>query len=127
MCWYTGRYHLREPSDEKLSPQLKLKAMFPRIVRAQFPKPSWMTPSCCDLLSGLLQVQAEKRLTVTDVLAHPWFQEGEELTHICFGGVFPDLHLETVALLCAGTVQLRKGSCFDPACQNEFMGLMSPK
>ena len=76
---HTGRYPFREPSDERLVPQMKLKAMFPRIVRGEFPRLPWMSDSCNSLLDGMLNVKPDKRFTVADVLAHPWFKAGRPL------------------------------------------------
>lgn len=32
-----------------------------------------LTPECLDLLSRLLQVDADKRITIPQILQHPWF------------------------------------------------------
>lgn len=34
-----------------------------------------ISESACDLLSGLLDVDEDRRLSVEDALQHPWFQE----------------------------------------------------
>ncbi|KAK9792998.1 hypothetical protein WJX73_004517 [Symbiochloris irregularis] len=72
----TGTYPFREASETWLPITAKLKAMFPRIVKGQFSKPDWVSPTCLNLLEGLLCTSPEKRLTVSNVMEHPWFLEG---------------------------------------------------
>ena len=73
----TGQFPFKEAGDENMSQQNKLKAMFPRIVRAQYQRPTWVSHSSCHLLEGMLQPDLSKRLSVAQVLAHPWFMDGE--------------------------------------------------
>ena len=71
-----GQYPFREAADEKLPAQTKLKAMFPRIVKANFKKPDWISPSCIDLLEKMMTVDSDERIEVADVMKHPWYLEG---------------------------------------------------
>ena len=75
-CAHAGRFPFKEAADENLPQQTKLKAMFPRIAKAVFQRPTWVSPGCCDLLNGMLQPDPDTRLTVAGVMAHPWFLQG---------------------------------------------------
>ncbi|KAK9807147.1 hypothetical protein WJX73_000269 [Symbiochloris irregularis] len=69
----TGRFPFKEAGDETLAQQTKLKAMFPRIVKAQYARPTWVSAGACGLISGMLTPDPAQRLTVKGVLTHPWF------------------------------------------------------
>lgn len=68
-----------------MTQQNKLKAIFPRIVNAQFTRPTWVSQASCELLEGMLQPDLKRRFSLADVLAHPWFTEGAPHTHPCSG------------------------------------------
>jgi serine/threonine protein kinase len=45
---------------------------------------SYLSPSCRDLLSKMLQKEPEKRIQAADVLQHPYFSEEAEKINIAF-------------------------------------------
>ncbi len=47
--------------------------MFPRIVNAQFPRLARASDTARDLLSRLLVANPKLRLSVGEVMSHPWF------------------------------------------------------
>jgi len=51
----------------------QLRMMFPRIVNAQFPRLARASDTARDLLSRLLVANPKLRLSVGEVMSHPWF------------------------------------------------------
>ena len=50
--------------------------MFPRIVAAEYERPSHVSPAAAHLLGRLLTADPAARVTLAEVAAHPWFREG---------------------------------------------------
>ena len=50
--------------------------MFQRILRADFIPLTWISPLCAELLALLLCVEPAKRITMDQLLCHPWFVDG---------------------------------------------------
>ena len=61
--------------DERGNNLVRLQQMFPRIVAANFAQPHHISPECKHLLSRLLTADPEKRITVAEILQHPWFRK----------------------------------------------------
>ena len=66
------------------------KTMKKRIANAEFefPQEEWslVSDNAKDLISGLLTVDPVKRLTIADVLAHPWLVSQESDLNMFFFG-----------------------------------------
>ncbi|DBA88727.1 hypothetical protein WJX77_011390 [Trebouxia sp. C0004] len=71
-CMLTGCFPFRRQEDEGLEVQAVLQKMLPRILKADYQRPEGLTPECYDLLGRLLEVNPDKRITVQQVLQHPW-------------------------------------------------------
>ncbi len=50
--------------------------MFPRIVNAQYPRLVHASDTARDLLSRLLVAKPVDRLSVCEIMSHPWFLQG---------------------------------------------------
>ncbi|KAL3132801.1 hypothetical protein ABBQ38_006728 [Trebouxia sp. C0009 RCD-2024] len=74
-CMLTGCFPFRRKEDEGLETPAVLQKMLPRILKADFQKPQGLTPECTDLLCRLLEVDPDKRITVQQILKHPWFTQ----------------------------------------------------
>ncbi|KAH8924627.1 Pkinase-domain-containing protein [Atractiella rhizophila] len=44
-----------------------------KIIKGDYYLPEWLGEDCCDLISNILQVEPSKRLSIKQILAHPWF------------------------------------------------------
>ncbi|KAL3132788.1 hypothetical protein ABBQ38_006715 [Trebouxia sp. C0009 RCD-2024] len=74
-CMLTGCFPFRRQEDEGLEVQAVLQKMLPRILKADYQKPQGLTDDCYDILSRLLEVDPDKRITVQQILKHPWFTQ----------------------------------------------------
>eukprot|EP00891_Asterochloris_glomerata_P000851 jgi/Astpho2/851/Aster-00699 len=70
----TGVLPFAKRGDERGNNLVRLQQMFPRIVAANFAQPHHISPECKHLLSRLLTADPEKRITVAEILQHPWFR-----------------------------------------------------
>ena len=43
-----------------------------------YEKPSWLSPGSLQLLDAMLQTDPKRRITVKQLLNHPWLMEGYE-------------------------------------------------
>ncbi|TFK73449.1 Pkinase-domain-containing protein [Pluteus cervinus] len=59
----------RLPFDDK-----NVRALLVKVKSGKYDIPSWMDPLAKDLLSRMLIVDVNKRITVPDILAHPWLK-----------------------------------------------------
>lgn len=69
----TGVFPFWRRNDEKLDGMTRLSRMMPRIVKGEFLLPTHVSPDCCDILARMLTVDVQSRLSVQDILQHPWF------------------------------------------------------
>jgi len=53
----------------------RLHCMMKRILEADYEMPPYLSPSCMSLLAGMLTVDPSQRMTMSDVVSHPWFQQ----------------------------------------------------
>lgn len=51
-------------------------ALYRRITRGKYTVPKWLSPGSILLLNQLLQVDPKKRITVKQLLSHPWLMQG---------------------------------------------------
>ena len=75
-----GTFCFAAPEDKDLVPAAALQAMFHRILAGRFECPRTLSRSCRHLLRGLICADVDRRLTVQDVLNHPWFLQGDPPT-----------------------------------------------
>ncbi|KAK7070424.1 hypothetical protein SK128_005319, partial [Halocaridina rubra] len=54
-----------------------LGALYRKIQAGVYEKPDWLTPGSRELLSFMLQVDPKRRITVTQLLTHPWVVHGQ--------------------------------------------------
>lgn len=57
-----------------------MSALFRKIGRAEYTHPQWFSVEVRDLIDSILVVNPEERLTIADIMKHPWMQEGGEVT-----------------------------------------------
>ncbi|XP_054033775.1 maternal embryonic leucine zipper kinase [Dryobates pubescens] len=50
--------------------------VFRKIMKGKYSVPKWLSPSSALLLSQMLQVDPKKRITVNNLLSHPWLMQG---------------------------------------------------
>lgn len=50
----------------------RLRCMMDRIVSGDYSLPGYLSPACASLIRGMLSVDPAERLTMADVMAHPW-------------------------------------------------------
>ena len=60
--------------DDRGNNLVRLQQMFPRIVAADFEQPNHVTPECRHLLKRTLTADPDKRITIPEIMRHPWFQ-----------------------------------------------------
>ena len=71
-----GRFPFANSLDAELNPAEAVQAMFQRILRADFIPLTWISPLCAELLALLLCVDPAQRITMDQLLCHPWFVDG---------------------------------------------------
>ena len=52
---------------------IRLQQMFPRIVAAEFQQPLHVSADCQTLLSRMLTPDPAKRITIGEIMQHPWW------------------------------------------------------
>jgi serine/threonine-protein kinase SRK2 len=69
-------YPFGRPEDERLKPSRKMHVMLQRILNVEYGFPSHVRVSdpCKDLLARILVADPSKRITVPEILEHPWFK-----------------------------------------------------
>ena len=60
----------RLPFDDDYIPHL-----FQKIKKGKYKMPSYLSPACQDLIRQMLIVDPLKRITVPEIVQHPWFQQ----------------------------------------------------
>ena len=60
--------------DERGNNLVRLQQMFPRIISADFEQPHHVSPECRHLLKCILTADPDKRITIANIVKHPWFQ-----------------------------------------------------
>lgn len=60
--------------DDRGNNLVRLQQMFPRIVAADFEQPNHVTPECRHLLKRTLTADPDRRITIPEIMRHPWFQ-----------------------------------------------------
>ncbi|KAI8477398.1 MAG: kinase-like domain-containing protein, partial [Monoraphidium minutum] len=75
-----GRHPFLRPEDTPLPEQQQMLALFTRTRRDEFAmqaaEVAAVSAACADLLTRMLQTRPERRYSMADILAHPWFREG---------------------------------------------------
>jgi len=70
----TGVLPFAKRGDDRGNNLVRLQQMFPRIVAADFEQPGHVTPECRHLLKRTLTADPDKRITIPEIMQHPWFQ-----------------------------------------------------
>ena len=67
-------FHTRSPNfdDENIS------SLYRKIQSGIYEKPTWLSLGSLELINQMLQVDAKKRITIKQLLTHPWLMEGYE-------------------------------------------------
>ena len=60
----------------------RLRCMMSRILTGDCQLPAHVSPSCASLIRGMLTVDPLQRMTIADIMAHPWFRR--DLPADCF-------------------------------------------
>ena len=58
--------------DDRGNNLIRLQQMFPRIVAAEFQQPLHVSTDCQTLLSRMLTPDPAKRITIGEIMQHPW-------------------------------------------------------
>ncbi|KAK9805164.1 hypothetical protein WJX72_003078 [[Myrmecia] bisecta] len=76
----TGSFPFRSAAESsaesKLNPMVQLQHMFPRIVAADYERPKHVSADCRNLVERMLTADCSKRITMGEILTHPWFRQG---------------------------------------------------
>lgn len=54
-----------------------LGILYRKIQAGAYENPEWLSPSSCDLLASMLQVDPKRRISVMQLLTHPWIVAGQ--------------------------------------------------
>lgn len=70
-----GRYPFESPASGTISRANEILKMLEKMVNRKYPMPEnvELTPECRDLLTRLLLPDPNQRITMADVMKHPWF------------------------------------------------------
>ena len=76
LTWHAraGVLPFAKRGDNRTNNLIRLQQMFPRIVAADFHTPMHVSEPCQHLLRRMLTADPEKRITIQQVLQHPWLQ-----------------------------------------------------
>eukprot|EP01026_Neomeris_dumetosa_P027942 TRINITY_DN2266_c0_g1_i1.p1 TRINITY_DN2266_c0_g1~~TRINITY_DN2266_c0_g1_i1.p1 ORF type:complete len:359 (-),score=38.18 TRINITY_DN2266_c0_g1_i1:287-1363(-) len=74
----TACYPFERAIDKQMDSQARLQAMLQRIVKVDFfiPTDFNFSEDVKSLLAGMLELDLQKRLTIDQIIAHPWFVVG---------------------------------------------------
>lgn len=72
----TGVLPFAKRGDNRTNNLIRLQQMFPRIVAAEYHTPSHVSTHCRDLLSRMLTADPAARITINQLMDHPWMEEG---------------------------------------------------
>ncbi|KAH9896849.1 Pkinase-domain-containing protein [Cubamyces lactineus] len=50
-----------------------------KVIKGEYDDPEWLSDESRDLIANILQVEPSKRLTIAQILTHPWFTAGNKL------------------------------------------------
>ncbi|KAG6865634.1 hypothetical protein C0991_000803 [Blastosporella zonata] len=74
----------RLPFDDK-----NVRVLLGKVKSGKYDMPTWIDPLAKDLLEKMLVVEVEKRITIPDILSHPWLHPPSKT--MPFGGIEADL------------------------------------
>ena len=69
--------------DDRGNNLIRLQQMFPRIVAAEFQQPLHVSKDCQTLLSRMLTPNPAKRITIGEIMQHPWCVSSPPGTRAC--------------------------------------------
>ena len=71
-CFCAGVLPFAKRGDDRGNNLIRLQQMFPRIVAAEFQQPLHVSKDCQTLLSRMLTPDPAKRITIGEIMQHPW-------------------------------------------------------
>ena len=71
-CFCAGVLPFAKRGDDRGNNLIRLQQMFPRIVAAEFQQPLHVSTDCQTLLSRMLTPDPAKRITIGEIMQHPW-------------------------------------------------------
>ena len=71
-CARAGVLPFAKRGDDRGNNLVRLQQMFPRIVAADFQQPLHVSLECKHLLARMLTPDPSKRITVAEIMQHPW-------------------------------------------------------
>lgn len=69
---FVGVLPFAKRGDDRGNNLIRLQQMFPRIVAAEFQQPLHVSTDCQTLLSRMLTPDPAKRITIGEIMQHPW-------------------------------------------------------
>ena len=68
--------------DDRSNNLVRLQQLFPRIVAADYEQPKRVSEDCRHLLKRMLTPDPNKRVTIPEIMQHPWYApESSPSTH----------------------------------------------
>jgi len=59
--------------DDRSNNLVRLQQLFPRIVAADYEQPKRVSEDCRHLLKRMLTPDPNKRVTIPEIMQHPWY------------------------------------------------------
>lgn len=71
-----GNYPFSQPEDSKYTEGMRQRHVLNRIVALKYQMPPDLSPECQDLIRRILVIDPKERLTICDIMRHPWYKVG---------------------------------------------------
>ena len=72
MCARAAVLPFAKRGDDRSNNLVRLQQLFPRIVAADYEQPKRVTDDCRALLKRMLTPDPAKRITIPEIMRHPW-------------------------------------------------------
>ncbi len=108
--------------DDRSNNLVRLQQLFPRIVAADYEQPKRVSEDCRHLLKRMLTPDPAKRVTIPEIMQHPWCGCAPPLSLCSLAhcpedwGLHPSLHLNLHALASTRAAAF-KAAFGDDACK----------
>ena len=71
-CYSAAVLPFAKRGDDRSNNLVRLQQLFPRIVAADYEQPRRVSDDCRALLRSMLTPDPNKRITIPDIMQHPW-------------------------------------------------------
>ncbi|GMH39178.1 hypothetical protein BSKO_07076 [Bryopsis sp. KO-2023] len=71
-----GQYPFSRNEDNRMTEDQRQRSVLSRIMSLNYHLPSDLTPECRDLIKKILKDDPKQRITISEIMQHPWYKVG---------------------------------------------------